>query len=208
MLVNFGDLLRDCFWLQLVGGAAAPGSGTEQADHEPAPAPAAPAVLTKEERKLNKALRKAAKAGDVEAVRRCLRDGADPNAADRGGHTALYNAAYETQVGCLEALCEAGADLDKAARNGRTPLIVAAMYGSTATVGWLLARGADWRLTDNYGSTALDWAKEGGEAKAAAALEVWIADHGSAEQTAAAKMVRFDSYLGHFDSFGHNFPIC
>ena len=43
--------------------------------------------LTKEE-KLNAALIDAASAGDDEAVRRCLRDGVDPNAADEDGDTA------------------------------------------------------------------------------------------------------------------------
>jgi hypothetical protein len=172
---------------QLVGGAAAPGSGTAQADHESAQAPAAPAALTEEEkRKLNAALIDAADEGDAEAVRRCLLDGADPNAADGGGQTALFHAAGENQVGCLEVLCEAGADLDKATGGGWTPLIIAARNGRTAAVEWLLARGADWRLTNGNGRTALDWAKGCGQAEAAAALEAWIAEHGSAEEAAPA----------------------
>jgi hypothetical protein len=57
---------------------------------------------TKEE--LNEALREAARAGDAEAVVRCLRDGADPNAAGGGGMTALYCAAMNNQVGCMGVL--------------------------------------------------------------------------------------------------------
>ena len=130
------------------------------------------------EEELHEALIAAARAGDAEAVVRCLRDGADPNAADGDGQTALYCAAMRNQVGCLEVLGEAGADLDKAEDgDGWTPLIIAAVHGQTAAVGWLLARGADWRLTDRVGVTALNYAKRRGKAEAAAALEAWIAEH-------------------------------
>ena len=72
-------------------------------------------LLTEEEKQEQiGALITAADAGDAEAVRRCLRDGADPNAADGNGCTALFNAAWKNQVGCLEALCDAGANLDTA----------------------------------------------------------------------------------------------
>ena len=82
-------------------------------------------------------------------------------------------------------LVRAGADLVKASGGGTTPLIVAAFKGhSTAAVEWLLSRGADWRLTRVDGKTALDYAKEGGTSEAVAALEAWIAEHGSAEEVA------------------------
>jgi len=55
-------------------------------------------------------------------------------------------------------------------------------------VEWLLGRGADWRLKSNGGQTALDCAKRNGEAEAAAALEAWIAEHGSAEEACAEVM--------------------
>ena len=44
--------------------------------------------------------------------------------------------------------------------------------------------GADWRLTGKSGETALDCAKRRGKAEAAAALETWITEHGSAEEIA------------------------
>ena len=134
--------------------------------------------------KLNATLRDAAGAGDVEKLQRCLRDGADPNAADEDGETALCNAAELNQVGCMETLAEAGADLDRTDNYAWTPLMVAAHFGQTAAVEWLLGRGADWRATDCDRKTALDWAEGQGKAEAAAVLEAWIAEHGSAEEAA------------------------
>ena len=96
-------------------------------------------------------------------------------------------AAWKNQVGCMEVLTEAGADLDKASGHGNAPLIQAAANGHTAAVEWLLGRGADWRLAGNDdhpdgGKTALDCAKYNGEVEAVAALEAWIAEHGSVEE--------------------------
>ena len=62
--------------------------------------------------------------------------------------------------------------------------MIAAYFGDTAAVEWLLGRGADWRLTSKKGKTALDLAKKYSEAEAAAALEAWIAEHGTAEEAA------------------------
>ena len=138
------------------------------------------AELTAEEKEeLNAAMTEAVKAGDEEVVRHCLRFGADPNAADGGGQTALWNAAWKNQVGCMEALAEAEGDLDKATCNGDgyTPLIWAAQFRHAAAVGWLLGREVDWRLTDNAEKTALDLAKQEGNVEAAASLEAWIAEH-------------------------------
>jgi len=148
---------------------------------------AAAAKITEEEKieMMSAALIRAARAGDAEAVRRGLRDGADPNAADGSGRTALYWAALKNQVGCMEVLGEAEADLDKAdGIYGETPLMIAAEAGHTAAVEWLLGRGADWRLTRKSGRTALGIAKGRGKAEAAAALETWITEHGSAEEIA------------------------
>ena len=64
--------------------------------------------------------------------------------------------------------------------------MIAAYFGDTAAVEWLLGRGADWRLTSKKGKTALDFAKAYGNPEAVAALEAWIAGHGSAEEAADA----------------------
>ena len=101
----------------------------------PAPEPAPelelePAPVPEDKlQKLNDAMFAAASEGDEEAVRRCLRDGVDPNAADGDGQTALLHAdrigrtalmfaAVKNQVGCMAVLGEAGADVDKADEYG------------------------------------------------------------------------------------------
>ena len=132
-------------------------------------------------------------------MQRCLRDGADPHAADGNGRTGLWWAARKNQVGCMEALCEAGADIDHADGSGWTPLMIAAAYGGrllydrTAAVDSLLARGADWRLTTKKGETALGIAKAQGKAEAAHALSD---PERSAERARAeiASQVRFGAH--------------
>ena len=99
----------------------------------------------------------------MEVVRGCLRDGADPNFCVVLGRGE--------EVGWTEALCEAGAD--KADDRGGTPLKSAAFFGHTAAVEWLLGHGADWRVIDDWGKTALDWARQNGHAEAVAALNIF-----------------------------------
>jgi len=80
----------------------------------------------------------AASNGDVEFVRALLDAGADVNATDRNGNTALSNAVYEYSddrhgdyVPVLEALLEHGADPDKKNLHGVSPRKLAATIGSS-----------------------------------------------------------------------------
>ena len=115
-------------------------------------------VLTEEDKKnLNKALVDAAKVGDAAAVIKCLETvGTDVNAADESGWTALYNAAWMGDVGCMKALVDRGAVIDKANNEGVTPLMAATDNAHKEAVEWLLKNKADWTLTDNNGKTASD----------------------------------------------------
>ena len=72
----------------------------------------------------------AAKAGDIEAVKKHLADGADVNAKNRSGATALHS----------------------------TPLCEAAGGGHKEVVELLIAKGADVNVKNAYGTTPLDWA--------------------------------------------------
>jgi ankyrin repeat protein len=145
---------------------------------------------------LNEGLRDAARVGDADAVRQLLRDGADINAADEYGNTALMIAAIENHVGCMEALGERDdLGLNPVDSEGWTPLMIVTSRGHTNALEWLLNKGADWRLTDHLGFTALDHqimnhhvpAYPDGrllEWPTTAVLEAWITNNGRPDEVA------------------------
>jgi len=137
---------------------------------------------------------------DIEGVRRCLHDGADPNGIEKFGDwiTALSTAMQSNlfplsprsgggahpeyphiqhYFGIMEVLVGAGADLNKVNGRGQTPLMIAAASGHTEAVVWLLNNGADWRLTDNTVKTALDVANNKRHTEVAAIIEAHIEAH-------------------------------
>ncbi|HVS15288.1 MAG TPA: ankyrin repeat domain-containing protein [Thermoanaerobaculia bacterium] len=106
----------------------------------------------------------AAMAGDRATVRALLAAGADPNAAQGDGLTALHWAATNGDAELAEMLLWAGARLDAKTRNGAfTPLLVAARAGRAAVVEVLLARGAPPDQATATGATALMLAAGGGD---------------------------------------------
>jgi ankyrin repeat protein len=72
-----------------------------------------------------------------------LARGADVNATERHGQTALMWAAAEGHVGVVRALLEAGADFRTPVPSGFTPLAFAVREGRTEVVRVLLKAGAD-----------------------------------------------------------------
>lgn len=107
----------------------------------------------------------AAHAGDLERVKRLLAEGADVNAADESGWTALMKACYnpEQKRGFAEvarALIDAGADIEAPIGYGVRPLMLAAGYGETAVVEVLLQAGADVLARNEGGYTALMMVKQ------------------------------------------------
>lgn len=113
----------------------------------------------------------AAERGDAEEVRALLRQGADANAPQADGLTALHWAALNDDVEIIEVLVYAGATLEPLTRVGAyTPLHLAARQGRADAVAALLEAGArPDRLTDT-GVAALHFAAEANSAEAIEAL--------------------------------------
>jgi ankyrin repeat protein len=120
----------------------------------------------------------AAMRGDLDVVRTLLRGGADVNAAQGDGMTALHWAAEAGNEGMVEALIYAGANLGAVTRIGDyTPLHLASKAGQPAGVAALLEAGADPEARTGTGAaTALHFAAAAGNAASLTAL----LEHGAA----------------------------
>ncbi len=119
-------------------------------------------------------LLRAAKGGDVEAVRLLLKYKANISLANEAGVTPLMVAAgsghganptrgrYKTDAQaaeCAKLLIEAGADVNEAApRTRATALHAAAQHGWIETIQLLAAKGADLEFADSTGLRAIDHA--------------------------------------------------
>jgi ankyrin repeat protein len=115
-------------------------------------------------------------------VRALLAAGADVNARDGRGQTALMKGAAAGNTDAVQLLLKAGAEVNARDNEGKTALIQAAdqtsytevggkrQYTAPAAIEALLAAGADPRLTDNDDETALIKAEECGEVKLITAL--------------------------------------
>jgi ankyrin repeat protein len=109
----------------------------------------------------------AAQRGDAEAVRSLLRQGADANAPQPDGLTALHWAALNNDVEVVGLLAYAGAAMEPRTRvGGYTPLHLASRSGNANAVGALLEAGADPNTFTTTGVTALHFAAETNSADA------------------------------------------
>src|SRR6266566_4808041 len=84
----------------------------------------------------------AAKARNTAEVLKLLGQGANANAKDKAGWTALFWAAFSGRTDIVRALLEKGANVNATDDSGKTPLISAAVRGHTDTVRTLLEKGA------------------------------------------------------------------
>ena len=85
----------------------------------------------------------AVRSGDTEAARDLVAQGADVNATQPDGATALHWAAYHDDPDAAARLLRAGANANATNELGATPLWLACTNGSAAMVGHLLENGAD-----------------------------------------------------------------
>jgi ankyrin repeat protein len=107
---------------------------------------------------------------DRVAVNALLDRGANVNAAEGDGSTALHVAAQSDDLAMIELLLDAGAAPDAATRFAVRPLELASNNGSRAAIERLLAAGADPNAVSREGQTPLMTAARSGRIDAVEAL--------------------------------------
>lgn len=95
---------------------------------------------------------------DGAGMERMLREGANVNARNRLGETALVIVLKQDRIDLAQVLLAAGADVNVAAVNGITPLMAATYGGHTDMVRILLDKGAVIGATDQLRKNAMTYA--------------------------------------------------
>ena len=96
-------------------------------------------------------IHEAAKNGDLEAVRKLLREGNSVVAGDSAGWTPLHHAARSGQEAMMALLIEEGTRIDARDYRGYTPILTAATFGQAGAVRWLIRRGAQVNIDCELG---------------------------------------------------------
>ena len=119
----------------------------------------------------------AAMRGDRVAVRALLKQGADVNAPQGDGMTALHWAARQGDAETAKMLIHAGANVRATTRlGGYTPILLASQTGDAATIDALIAAGADAKSATTAGATTLMLAAASGKTAAVTSLLAHGAD--------------------------------
>jgi ankyrin repeat protein len=144
----------------------------------------------------------AAERGDVAAVKLLLKDGADVNAAQGDGMSALHWAADRGNAEMAELLIYGGANLSAQTRIGQyTALHLAAKSGSAAVTKALLKAGADVNVrSTNSGVTPLHLAASSGSAETVNVLLDAKADVNAKENEAGQTPLIFAAGLNRVEA--------
>ncbi|BET37353.1 ankyrin repeat domain-containing protein [Wolbachia pipientis] len=101
---------------------------------------------------------------DAKTVRLLVEKGANVNAADIEGHTALHLAVTEKRLEIVRELIKSGADVNAEEYGNKCiPLHLACMVGEKEIVEELVKAGGEIEQEDKFGMTAMDYAKSSKE---------------------------------------------
>jgi ankyrin repeat protein len=114
------------------------------------------------DRDLDRRLLAAAANGDLSGLEAALADGANVDARDEHGATALLVAARAGHVGAFRALLHAGADVDLQDDDEANPFLWAGAEGRLDILRLANEASADPAITNRYGGVALIPASERG----------------------------------------------
>jgi uncharacterized protein len=141
----------------------------------------------------------AASHGNRTQVARLLEGGADVNAQQADGATALQWAAYRGDAALAELLLKAGARPGLANHDGATPLWLAAARGNAAVIRALLKGGADANEQLPLGRRPLMLAARSGNVDAVRALLEYGADVNASETARGTTALMQAADQGHAD---------
>jgi ankyrin repeat protein len=142
----------------------------------------------------------AAMQGGRDAVRTLLKQGADVNAAQGDGMTALHWAARHGDAELARTLVYAGANLKATTRlGGLTPLIMASQIGDSAVIEVLLKAGADAKTASTNGTTPLMFAAASGRVEAVKLLLTHGAEIDAKESLRGETALMFAAAYGQVD---------
>ena len=120
----------------------------------------------------------AAEAGKLDEVEAAVDAGAPMEWAKPNGRRAVHIASWNGHKDVVAFLGSRGADVNAVTKKGqgywrdpKTPLHLAAICGHASVCTTLLALGADPAAKEQYGYTALDWARKKNKPECVAVLE-------------------------------------
>lgn len=134
--------------------------------------------------------------GKADVVRLLLAAGADVNALDEAGFSAIYYAIQREANECISLLLDAGLDVNR--REGpwfETPLHIACREDAVECLPVLLAAGADMTMSDGYGRLPL----ESRVSESCILLDAFDAMLAAGADPSACDNIFIECLLGHAD---------